>query len=193
MITMASIESRVAAAVLATVLLANAIPAAAEPPASGQDIDGRTVYLQPGGALRTGPNLTDHVVLRATEPTRLRGAQPPCTNWNCKVHHAGQELFARRSRLDLAERSGRGSEPSSGPATAVAPGGIVIREKLVRGDQGEDVQVIQEALIEKGYRIKVTGRYNDSTEDAVRDFQRANGLSADGRVGPLTREKLLRD
>jgi murein L,D-transpeptidase YcbB/YkuD len=191
MTTMASIESRVAVAVLATVLLANVTPAAAEPPANGQDIDGRTVYLQPGGALRSGPNLTDAVVLRATDWVRLRGAQPPCTNWNCKVHHAGQELFARRSRLDLTERSA--SRPGSSAVPAPTPGGVSIREKLVRGDEGEDVRVVQEALVEKGYRLKVNGRYGDSTEDAVRDFQRANGLSADGRVGPLTREKLLQD
>lgn len=189
---MTTIDARIAAvAALGAVLLVSAPPASADQPDSGQDISGKTVYLAPGAALRSGPNLTDPVVFRAPEWTRLRGDDPPCTSWNCKVIHDKQSLFARRSRLDLADRSADAAKPSgpgeSKPATPGTP-----REKLVKGDEGEDVRIVQELLVKRGFDVKVDGEYGEGTENAVRRFQRANGLNPDGRVGPLTRERLVK-
>lgn len=164
-------------------MFVSAEPAAAEAPGTGENIAGKVVYLVPGGALRSGPNLTDKVLFRATDRTRLTGAEPACTNWNCVVIFDNQPVFARRSRLDVSDRSGQAVAPSPRPDGP--------REKLVRGDEGDDVRVVQEALIKKGYNIAVDGRYGRSTEEAVRDFQRTNGFSPDGRVGPITRAKLL--
>ncbi len=63
---------------------------------------------------------------------------------------------------------------------------------LKRGSKGSDVEKLQELLKEQGYfeYDKVTGYYGKITEDAVKAFQKANGLKADGIVGEQTWEKL---
>lgn len=55
------------------------------------------------------------------------------------------------------------------------------------GDEGEDVEALQEALAELGYfATAVGGVYDDDTERAVRAFQRDYRLSVDGKAGPRT-------
>ncbi len=55
------------------------------------------------------------------------------------------------------------------------------------GSRGSDVQAVQSALRSQGYfNANTTGYYGTITRDAVIRFQRANGLSADGVVGPNT-------
>lgn len=55
------------------------------------------------------------------------------------------------------------------------------------GSSGGDVTRVQKKLIQYGYMTGAAdGRYGEKTRDAVRWFQRRNGLTADGRVGPAT-------
>lgn len=64
---------------------------------------------------------------------------------------------------------------------------------LKLGMKGSDVKAVQKRLKELGYlhtNSQVTGYFGDATERAVEEFQRRNGLSADGTVGPKTLEKL---
>jgi len=56
--------------------------------------------------------------------------------------------------------------------------------------QGEDVRRVQQALANTGLSLSVDGAFGAATERAVRDFQEANGLAADGIVGPSTRREL---
>lgn len=49
-----------------------------------------------------------------------------------------------------------------------------------------EVQVIQEALRDQGYTVDVDGAFGVGTEQAVRAYQAANGLEADGVVGQET-------
>ena len=56
-----------------------------------------------------------------------------------------------------------------------------------RGSRGEVVKQIQKALYGAGYPTGVIdGVYGEMTENAVRQFQKAKGLKADGIVGPAT-------
>lgn len=48
----------------------------------------------------------------------------------------------------------------------------------------------QKELVAKGYKIDVDGKLGPATRAAVTDFQRKNGLHADGIPGPRTAEKL---
>ena len=60
------------------------------------------------------------------------------------------------------------------------------------GDTGSMVEWIQEALKElKYYSGSITGHYGDLTEEAVKDFQRDCGMSADGVAGPKTIAALI--
>ena len=55
------------------------------------------------------------------------------------------------------------------------------------GSSGTNVVKVQKKLIQFGYLDgSADGRYGEKTRDAVRWFQRRNGLSVDGRVGPAT-------
>ncbi len=59
------------------------------------------------------------------------------------------------------------------------------------GDRGTDISAIQERLHELKYLKAVhTGYFGTDTETAVKNFQKRNGLKADGIVGEYTREKL---
>nr|WP_289371187.1 cell wall hydrolase [Paenibacillus silvae] len=64
-------------------------------------------------------------------------------------------------------------------------------QKLEQGIRSEHVVQLQEQLSELGYfDAGVTGYYGTITKSAVRKFQQAQGLSADGVAGPITLERL---
>ncbi|SDJ17651.1 Putative peptidoglycan binding domain-containing protein [Actinokineospora alba] len=69
-----------------------------------------------------------------------------------------------------------------------------LNEELAPGDQSDHVLAMQERLAEFGYfHDAVDGVFGESTEDALREFQRNYGLPEDGRVGPETWEALGRE
>lgn len=82
----------------------------------------------------------------------------------------------------------RAEEPAAGtaPAATAAPGGV-----LAYGAKGDAVKQLQARLLELGYDAGTPdGIFGRGTQNAVRAFQRRNGLTADGQAGPLTLEKL---
>lgn len=60
------------------------------------------------------------------------------------------------------------------------------------GDRGADVHAMQLRLIAHGIFVSTDGYYGPKTEDAVRSFQRANGLKDDGVAGPVTMAALAK-
>lgn len=55
------------------------------------------------------------------------------------------------------------------------------------GSRGSDVTKVQKKLIQYGYMTgSADGRYGEKTRDAVKWFQRKNGLTVDGKVGAKT-------
>ena len=60
------------------------------------------------------------------------------------------------------------------------------------GDSGASVKALQEKLIALDYHCAggADGDYGQGTADAVRDFQRKNGLTVDGIAGPKTLEAI---
>ena len=82
--------------------------------------------------------------------------------------------------------------PSSTPDTpGTANEQSTITTNLGLGSRGKQVVLLQTILKQKGYmRAGVTGYYGILTMQAVRQFQRAQGIQATGFVGVLTRKAL---
>lgn len=58
---------------------------------------------------------------------------------------------------------------------------------LTRGSRGETVKKLQQALSEQGYSVgEVDGIYGAQTQEAVKQFQKDNGLTVDGIAGDKT-------
>ncbi len=68
-----------------------------------------------------------------------------------------------------------------------------VSSSLIRsGSNGADVRELQKALEVKGFDPKgVDGQFGANTRAAVKAFQEASGLKADGLVGPATRAALF--
>jgi len=73
------------------------------------------------------------------------------------------------------------------------PDPSVWRPTIRKGSKGIDVAYVQAILADLGYDLGsagVDGDFGRKTEEAVKAFQKANGLNPDGVVGPLTYEAL---
>ncbi|MBM3150670.1 MAG: hypothetical protein FJZ96_00455 [Chloroflexi bacterium] len=79
--------------------------------------------------------------------------------------------------------------PSLTPTPPAFTRALYLAEPFLRG---EDVRWVQQRLLELGYDElhAADGIYGGDTEAAVRHFQQANALEADGIVGPKTWEAL---
>jgi peptidoglycan-N-acetylglucosamine deacetylase len=90
--------------------------------------------------------------------------------------------FATVSQL-LAGSRGTYSVGSSGTSSS---DGI-----LRLGSTETAVKDLQQALVNKGYRLSVDGEFGPITLNAVMSFQRSEGILVDGEVGPITWGRLL--
>ncbi|NLW92650.1 MAG: spore cortex-lytic enzyme, partial [Syntrophomonadaceae bacterium] len=64
-------------------------------------------------------------------------------------------------------------------------------QTLKIGVQGNTVSQLQKDLGYLGYKVgAIDGIYSWQTQQAVRQFQNNNGLTADGIVGPLTAQSI---
>lgn len=57
---------------------------------------------------------------------------------------------------------------------------------LKKGSKGDDVVALQHLLNVEGVKVTIDGEFGPRTETAVKVFQMAKGLEADGIVGPAT-------
>lgn len=67
-------------------------------------------------------------------------------------------------------------------------------DTLRKGDEGEAVQLMQRYLLELGYDLGssgIDGDFGSKTEKALKAFQVACGLEADGEFGPKSHEMLM--
>ena len=71
------------------------------------------------------------------------------------------------------------------------PAGSTPEPVLRTGSRGEDVKTLQGRLHDLGYYTsEIDGQFGAATKAAVIDFQKANGLDADGMVGSETKALL---
>ena len=90
-----------------------------------------------------------------------------------------------------------GAEDSSAPTPTPTPTPLpqVTPSRTLRyGTTGEDVKLLQNRLIELGYlKTMADGNFGAGTLNALKTFQKANGLSVDGVAGSQTYKKLFSD
>ena len=83
------------------------------------------------------------------------------------------------------------TQPATTQATNTTPSGAAPAQTLSPGDTGEQVKLLQNALIQLGYlNSKADGVYGIDTKVAVEKYQQAKGLAEDGVVGPQTLHSL---
>lgn len=68
----------------------------------------------------------------------------------------------------------------------------VVLDVLSRGSKGEQVKTLQSLLNIKGFPLDIDGSFGPATDNAVRQYQKKNGLVVDGYVGKATWPKLLK-
>ncbi|NMF56928.1 peptidoglycan-binding domain-containing protein [Pseudanabaena yagii] len=93
-------------------------------------------------------------------------------------------IVGNASWSKLREASPSPSNPQTTPSTQALP-------TLLPGSQGQAVAQAQQLLKAKGYyQGRIDGDFGVGTRDAIAAFQRANGLTVDGKVGAQTWQKL---
>lgn len=143
--------------------------------AANENVDGKALYVKPGSWIRYSDALVSRVYTTTKVTLEVKG-RGTCTTRLCPITHNNTDLWALRSRLDIAK-----------PAGDV----IVVKERTLRaGDEGTDVKLAQEALNKNGAKIEADGKYGRTTVKAVQAFQEKSGLEADGDIGNATRLKL---
>lgn len=97
------------------------------------------------------------------------------------------------ARLLRAARYAENAAPVPAPAASPEPvsGPLKIDAILHRGSRGDFVAELQDNLNALGFGpVNVDGDFGYATERAVKAFQTANGLKADGWAGPRTLEAI---
>lgn len=107
-----------------------------------------------------------------------------------------QQLSGKKTTGKVSEKPAKAETPSV--KEQVEDGGYceVKVKELERGDKGNLVKTLQGALIGHGYscgEAGVDGSFGPATAKAVKAYQKANKLDADGIVGANTWGALLKD
>ena len=165
--------------------------------------EGHRTPLFEGGALSGTKRERDHVSSiyppprgGARMPWALFFEQPPAC-----AFHQGDPAVASHGCIHLVERDARwlfdwaGADPVALTVRGPYPGSPVAPQKLYAMGAPNmvraTVESIQQALANVGlYPAKVDGDFQVGTDEAVRAFQRSNGLVEDGKVGQNTAKAL---
>ncbi|MBO7352964.1 MAG: peptidoglycan-binding protein [Lachnospiraceae bacterium] len=123
--------------------------------------------------------LMDLGFMESAEPTQYYGS----------ITTQAVKLFQRQN--DLKEDGVLGEE-----SLGILLSGEAKHYTAKLGMEGSDIKRIQQRLYELGYldsKKSINGRFDESTDKAVKALQSANGLAADGKVGEMTIELMYSD
>lgn len=74
------------------------------------------------------------------------------------------------------------------PPKALSLNGSYCAHTILKGDKDGCVTRLQQILVQHGHDLEVDGSFGDATLKEVKAFQKAKGITVDGRVGPETRK-----
>jgi peptidoglycan hydrolase-like protein with peptidoglycan-binding domain len=125
---------------------------------------------------------------RAGFPTPIAGTFGPETLHNVrrfeKAHHLGVDGIVGPGVVHaLRHAVAKGASHTShgaGGSRSQHLGDRVLKQ----GMHGHDVRVLQDFLTRDGYDTPIVGKFGPTTLENVKAFERANGLTDDGVVGP---------
>ena len=131
----------------------------------------------------------------------------PCSSWNAwnGTGRVGvppaHDAYAARAQLGPHKDQFLGGRLDAGPPVKTLPpilgqpAGLPLLAKIVaRGSSGDDVGRLQQLLngrLDPSPGLTETGQFDDKTRDALTAFQRASGITPDGKVERKTWYKLL--
>jgi murein L,D-transpeptidase YcbB/YkuD len=127
---------------------------------------------------------------------RLNSLETKVSTLEAKVDSVEQRQSAIEGQTGEARESVgylKGKVGSRGPSTIVVTGAQGNEGYLYKsGKKSLTHKDIQFALKNAGfYNGPIDGKIGKNTKKAIREFQKTNGLKADGIVGPKTRDLLL--
>ena len=109
--------------------------------------------------------------------------------WGGRFRTSEDAMHFEVSKEKLLEwqKAGMLGSVSKSRQEVIAPSnGHTLLDFLHKGDKGPCVVALQNALKTRNYNITPDGRFGNKTELALIDFQRKQGLIANGTVGPKT-------
>ncbi|MGG6238740.1 peptidoglycan-binding protein [Nodosilinea sp. AN01ver1] len=123
---------------------------------------------------------TPGVALSPAGQQYLAGGRTPVPG--SRLSREAQAYLANRPTVTAG---GSGGSSGGGGGPAVAPGSrlLALTSPYL---SGPDVQKLQADLVRWGAQIMPDGEFGPATKQAVEQFQRSQGLVADGIVGPQT-------
>jgi len=149
-----------------------------------------------GAAVLAGLTLASSAQARNPQIAGLQVALRAYGLYNGPIDAIAGPMTVRATKA-FQRRAGSPVDGRAGPATrrALGPLGAPVfgRRTLRRGLFGWDVSVLQYMLARRGQLVPVYGFFDRATEGALRRYQRARKLAADGIAGPVTISALGRN
>lgn len=114
-------------------------------------------------------------------------SEEPAEAWMTDRTETGDAVY---EEIEIPENSNTEEETEEAPAVSAVTPPAAFRN-LSKGSEGEDVRALQLRLTELGYAPgDADGKFGSGTREAVKAFQKRNGLSADGIAGKQTQAVL---
>jgi len=109
-----------------------------------------------------------------------------------RMNNLETKVGALEAKVDSVEQKQSAIEGQTGGSREVVATGQGNEGYLYKSAKSLTRKEIQTALKNAGfYSGSIDGKVGKQTKKAIREFQKANGLKADGIVGPKTRDLLL--
>ncbi len=110
---------------------------------------------------------------------------------NNGIYGAANQMVQDRKEQAGEQAAVQVSTPNAGNTGVILT--LSSSSVLAMGSRGEEVKELQQKLTTLGYDTKGSdGIFGSNTETAVKEFQKAYGLTADGKAGPATQSAIAK-